>query len=75
LNPTVKNLFLGGLLFRKAAKVCFCKKIYSFISILFLFCFFQIVFNLKNQFNNPNLATLVDYYEINIVSADKFTIK
>jgi len=32
-------------------------------------------FNLKNQFNNPILATLVDYYEINIVSADKFTIK
>jgi len=42
---------------------------------LFYFHFFQIVFNLKNQFNNPILATLVDYYEINIVSADKFTIK
>jgi len=64
---------LGGLLFRKAAKVAFCKKF--FYLFLFYSYYFQIVFNLKNQFNNPNLATLVDYYEINIVSADKFTIK
>merc|ERR1719350_1227156 len=42
--------FLGGLLFRKAAKVAFCKKKnYSFISILFLFFFFKLSSTLKNN--------------------------